>query len=74
MKKQIVCCTAALLLAAGGLGALPEGISGTAVVASAATYGDYEYSVKSGSVTITGYKGKGGDVVIPSEINGKKVT
>lgn len=54
MKNQIVCCTAALLLAAGGLGALPAGTFGTAIVASAATYGDYEYTVlDDGTVEIT---------------------
>ena len=31
MKKQIVCCTAAIFLAAGGLGALPAGTLGTAI-------------------------------------------
>ncbi len=74
MKKQIVCCTAAILLAAGGLGALPDGTLGTAIAASAAAYEDFEYSVDGDTVTITEYKGKGGDVVIPSEIDGKKVT
>lgn len=74
MKKQIVCCTAAILLAAGGLGAFPDGTPGTAIAASAAAYGDLEYSVDGDTVTITEYTGKGGDVVIPSEIDGKKVT
>ena len=74
MKKQIVCCTAAILLAAGGLGTLPAGTLGTAIAASAAAYEDLEYSVDGDSVTITEYKGNGGDVVIPSEIDGKKVT
>ena len=74
MKKQIVCCTAAILLAAGGLGTLPAGTLGTAIAASAAAYEDFEYSVDGDTVTITEYKGNGGDVVIPSEIDGKKVT
>ena len=74
MKKQILCCTAAILLAAGGLGTLPAGTLGTAIAASAAAYEDFEYSVDGDTVTITEYKGKGGDVVIPSEIDGKKVT
>lgn len=40
------------------------------------TEGDYEYSINGDgeSVTITGYKGVGGKVVIPSEIAGKKLT
>ena len=74
MKKQIVCCTAAILLAAGGLGTLPVVTLGTAIAASAAAYEDFEYSVEGETVTITEYKGHGGDVVIPSEIDGKKVT
>ncbi len=75
MKNQIVCCTAALLLAAGGLGALPAGTFGTAIVASAATYGDYEYTVlDDGTVEITKYTGSEANLKIPSEIDGKKVT
>ena len=74
MKKQIVCCTAAILLAAGGFGALPDGTPGTAIAASAAAYEDFEYSVDGDTVTVTEYTGEGGDVVIPSEIDGKKVT
>ena len=74
MKKQIVCCTAAILLAAGGFGALPDGTPSTAIAASAAAYEDFEYSVDGDSVTVTEYTGEGGDVFIPSEIDGKKVT
>ena len=39
----------------------------------AAQYGDYVYLVSNGTVTITGYIGGGGDVVIPSTINGMPV-
>lgn len=36
---------------------------------------DYEYTeLEDGTLSITKYKGAGGDVVIPSEISGKKVT
>ena len=38
------------------------------------TYGDFAYSYTSSSVTITGYTGNGGDVIIPSVIDGKPVT
>ena len=31
---------------------------------------DYEYTVENGSVTITGYTGNGGDIIIPSVIDG----
>ena len=45
-------------------------------VSAAAEYGDFTYSVNSDGVTasITGYTGEGGDVVIPSEIDGYEVT
>ncbi|MDE7281464.1 MAG: leucine-rich repeat domain-containing protein, partial [Ruminiclostridium sp.] len=36
--------------------------------------GDYKYQVSFDSIEIIRYIGKGGDVVIPSEIEGKKVT
>lgn len=36
--------------------------------------GDFTYSVSDGAVTITGYTGSGGNVTIPSEIEGKPVT
>jgi len=39
----------------------------------AAQYGDYVYSVSNGTVAITDYIGAGGDVVIPSTINGMPV-
>lgn len=35
---------------------------------------NYETNEDGNSVTITGYRGDGGDVIIPSEIGGKKVT
>ena len=36
--------------------------------------GDYEYGVMDGGIAITKYTGSGGDVTIPLEIDGKKVT
>lgn len=38
------------------------------------TYGDFTYTISNGEVTITGYNGLGGEVIIPSEINGVNVT
>lgn len=40
----------------------------------AETYGDFEYSVKNGSVTITKYTGKSTVLAIPSKIKSKPVT
>lgn len=44
------------------------------VKAQAATSGDYIYEVVDGNATITGYTGEGGDLVIPSELDGYPVT
>ena len=38
------------------------------------TYGDFTYTVSGDNVTITGYTGNGGSVVVPEEIDGKTVT
>ena len=35
---------------------------------------NYSYIINGNNVTITGYKGSGGDIVIPSKIEGKSVT
>jgi hypothetical protein len=37
-------------------------------------YGDFEYASDGESITITGYTGAGGDVVIPGNIDGIPVT
>ena len=37
-------------------------------------YGDFKYTVNGDNVTITGYTGAGGSVVVPQEIDGKTVT
>ena len=75
--KKIISFLASLALVFGTAAALPEGALtfDTAISASALTYGDYEYTVLSdGTVEITNYIGKGGAVVIPKTLNGKKVT
>lgn len=55
--------TAAMLLAALPLGVWAESASS-----------DFEYTITDGEVTITGYTGEGGNVVVPSEIEGYPVT
>lgn len=45
----------------------------TANTAQAASAG-YEYASDKDAVTITGYSGHGGDIVIPSKIGGRPVT
>ncbi|MGN0633021.1 MAG: leucine-rich repeat protein [Oscillospiraceae bacterium] len=69
----------ALTMVFGGL-ALPAEVCekagfGSAISASAETYGDFEYSaLDDGTVEITKYTGSGTSVTIPSEVKGKKVT
>src|SRR4030095_11744636 len=43
-------------------------------VQALAQAGDYTYWTNNGTITITGYSGPGGDVTIPSVINGLEVT
>ena len=52
-------------------------VSGTIIfspAASAGTSGDWEYGVSGGTAYITGYKGPGGNVLIPAQIDGYSVT
>lgn len=80
MKKRIVSALCAMTLAASMVAApaLDSGIMLVpAISASAETYGDFEYYdsyFDENCVVISRYIGNGGDVVIPSSINGKKVT
>ena len=82
MKKQIKRITAVAAAAAlaisftfpAELGLADLGFGGNAIVASAETSGDFEYSVDSGNVKITGYIGSDGSVDIPATIDGKPVT
>ena len=52
----------------------PTVLETTSIVAEAATYNGFEYTVSSEAVTITGYTGTATNITIPSKINGKKVT
>ena len=54
--------------------ALPVIRESIAVNAGAEVYGDFEYSVSGDTAEITKYKGSASTLVIPSEIDGKKVT
>ena len=77
LKRMCVVALSALMLAGvGATGAVP--FVDTAVTVSAAETtadGNFEYEVnEDGGVTITRYKGSDTEVVIPSTINGKKVT
>ena len=54
--------------------ALPVIRESIAVNAGAEVYGDFEYSVSGDTAEIAKYKGSASALVIPSEIDGKKVT
>ena len=78
-KKRITAVAAAAALAISftfpaELGLADLGVGGNAIVASAETSGDFEYSVEGGNVKITKYIGSGGSVDIPATIDGKPVT
>ena len=60
--KKLACILLTMMLMLGCAGAM------------AATYGDFEYSVTDGKVTITAYNGSAAEVTIPATIDGKPVT
>jgi hypothetical protein len=60
MKKRCLAALCALFMAAAAL--------------SAQTAADFQYTAANGEVTITGYTGQGGAVIIPGTIGGKPVT
>lgn len=73
--RRVKRCMAGLMAMVLVLAGVPMYV-GMEAKAATATSGDYEYEVNEdgNSVTITKYNGGGGDVVIPSEIEEKKVT
>ena len=76
LLKKILSVALSVLMVGGTAAALPVMIDNSSMVVSAAeTYGDFEYEVNTdNTVTITKYNGDGGNVTIPSSINGKSVT
>ncbi len=73
-RKVLAVSLAAAMLTATGFSSVGSYI-GTSVSVSAATYGDFNYSVDNdNTITITGYSGSGDQVTIPSTIDGKSVT
>ena len=78
MKKRILAAALAVCMAFGTAAALPQGAldGGFGFTVSAAT-SDCDFTTQTlsdGTLEITGYKGRGGTVVVPSKIGGKKVT
>ena len=77
MKKRTFSTTLAFLLAFGSAAALPQGLvrPDNTITASAETSGDYEYAVlDDGTVEIRKCSDDGGNIVIPTTLDGKKVT
>ena len=78
MCKKILAFLLAAAMTFGTAAFLPEGTFsfGTGITASADTYGDFEveWDDEREGYSIIGYNGDGGEVVIPSEIDGKTVT
>ena len=78
MKKFLAALLAlSLTFGSVALPAVESGViaRGVNISAKAETYGDFEYDfLDDGTIEITKYTGNGGNVVIPSTINGKKVT
>ena len=72
--------TALGLVASGAVAAddtnadAPNVVTATNEAAVTGAYGDFQYSIIDSEVCITGYAGHGGNVVIPSEIDGMPVT
>lgn len=72
-RRLAACFVAAALICGGTAVMLADHEQPVQTAASAEYKGDLKYSSVSGGVAINGYKGKGGAVEIPSEINGSKV-
>ena len=79
LARRICCISLAALLVGGSMAvALPQMID-SSITAEAASEGTTDNGLKweeneDGGVTITGYTGNSGDIVIPAEIDGKPVT
>lgn len=74
--KRFLSAALAIAMLGAGVGTPtvePTGL-GTAITASAETYGDYEYEIIDDSVSIKKYTGLDNEIEIPSAIGGKSVT
>ena len=67
-KKAELLVSAALLMFALVLAGCDFGLE------QSGAWGDFQWRLDGGSITITGYTGAGGAVTIPAEINGRRVT
>ena len=78
IKKALALSLSLATVIGIGFGTPLSNFIGTNVSVSAyeeTRYGDFVYNINSDdTVTITGYRGSGGSVIIPNMINGKTVT
>ena len=78
MKKKILAAALAVCMTFGSAAALPRTVvddAGGITVSAQTADSDFTVAILSdGTLAITGYKGNGGTVIVPSEIGGKKVT
>ena len=78
MKKKILAAALAVCMVFGSAAALPRTVvddAGGITVSAQTADSDFTVAILSdGTLAITGYKGNGGTVIVPSEIGGKKVT
>ena len=74
LRKVLAVSLAAAMLAGTGFTAVGQFVGTNVSVSASETYGDFEYEINAdNTVTITNYTGKGGNVTVPSKINGKIV-
>ena len=74
LRKVLAVSLAAAMLAGTGFTAVGQLVGTNVSVSASETYGDFEYEINAdNTVTITNYTGKGGNVTVPSKINGKIV-
>ncbi len=79
LRKALAVSLAAVMIGGTGFTTVGQFIgTGGITVSAARSYGDFRYELigmlDEETVSITKYKGSGGDVIIPSYINGKPVT
>ena len=72
--RRIISLLSAALLGVSVAAFPPAALEPVSIVAEAATYGDWEYTVSGSNATITGYNGTSTTPSIPSSIKGKTVT
>ena len=75
LRKVMAVALSATVLCGTGFTTVGQFVGTDVSVSATEVYGDFEYEANNNNtITITNYKGNGGDVTIPSTIDGKSVT